>query len=74
MEWLCPWGEVSTSVREMKSIFQGTDHLGDGVFFLLGAEVGGEQVAGGVGAGVMGEVDEIDGRAALFHSVNLCVP
>ena len=39
---------------------------GDGVFFLLGAEVGGEQVAGGVGAGVLGEVDEIDGRAALF--------
>jgi hypothetical protein len=38
----------------------------DGVFFLLGAEVGGEQVAGGVGAGVLGEVDEIDGRAALF--------
>jgi hypothetical protein len=36
------------------------------VFFLLGAEVGGEQVAGGVGAGVLGEVDEIDGRAALF--------
>ena len=39
---------------------------GDGVFFLLGAEVGGEQVAGGVGAGVLGEVDEIDGRAAGF--------
>ena len=39
---------------------------GDGVFFLLGAEVGGEQVAGGVGAGVLGEVDQIDGRAALF--------
>ena len=39
---------------------------GDGVFFLLGAAVGGEQVAGGVGAGVLGEVDEIDGRAALF--------
>ena len=33
---------------------------GDGGFFLLGAEVGGEQVAGGVGAGVLGEVDEID--------------
>ena len=39
---------------------------GDGVIFLLGAEVGGEQVAGCVGAGVLGEVDEIDGRAALF--------
>ena len=39
---------------------------GDGVFFLLGAEVGGEQVAGVIGAGVLGEVDEIDGRAALF--------
>ena len=36
------------------------------MFFLLGAEVGGEQVAGGVGAGVLGEVDEIDGSAALF--------
>ena len=36
------------------------------MFFLLGAEVGGEQVAGGVSAGVLGEVDEIDGRAALF--------
>jgi hypothetical protein len=36
------------------------------VFFLLGAEVGGEQVAGGVGAGVLGEVDEANGRAALF--------
>ena len=36
------------------------------MFFLLGAEVGGEQVAGGVGAGVLGEVDQIDGRAALF--------
>ena len=42
------------------------ERAGDGVFFLLGAEVGGEQVAGGVGAGVLGEVDEIDGRAALF--------
>jgi hypothetical protein len=50
----------------MKSIFQGTNHLGDGVLFLLGAEVGREQVAGGVGAGVLGEVDQIDGRAALF--------
>jgi len=39
---------------------------GDGGFFLLGAEVGGKQIAGGVGAGVLGEVDEIDGRAALF--------
>ena len=38
----------------------------NGVFFLLGAEVGGEQVAGGVGAGILGEVDEINGRAALF--------
>ena len=36
------------------------------MFFLLGAEVGGEQVAGGVGAGVLGEVDEVNGRAALF--------
>ena len=36
------------------------------MFFLLGAEVGGEQVAGGVGAGVLGEMDQIDGRAALF--------
>ena len=36
------------------------------MFFLLGAEVGGKQVAGGVGAGVLGEVDEINGRAALF--------
>ena len=35
---------------------------GDGVFFLFG----GEQIAGGIGAGVLGEVDEIDGRAALF--------
>ena len=42
------------------------DGAGDGVFFLLGAEVGGEQVAGGVGAGVLGEVDQIDRRAALF--------
>ena len=41
-------------------------HACDGVFFLLGAEVGGEEVAGGVGAGVLGEVDEIDRRAALF--------
>jgi hypothetical protein len=39
---------------------------GDGGFFLLGAEVSGEQVAGGVGAGVLGEVDEVNGRAALF--------
>jgi len=39
---------------------------GDGGFFLLGAAVGGEQVAGGVGAGVLGEVDEVNGRAALF--------
>ena len=38
----------------------------DGVFFLFGAEVGGEQVAGGIGAGVLGEVDEVNGRAALF--------
>ena len=35
------------------------------MFFLLGAKVGGEQVAGGVDAGVLGEVDQIDGRAAL---------
>jgi len=41
---------------------------GDGVFFLLGAAVGGEQVAGGVGAGVLGEVDEVNGRATLFVS------
>jgi len=39
---------------------------GDGGFFLLRAEVGGKQIAGGVGAGVLGEVDQIDGRAALF--------
>ena len=39
---------------------------GDGLFFLLGAEVGGEQVACGVDAGVLGEVDQINGRAALF--------
>ena len=38
--------------------------MGDGVFFLLGAEVGGEQVAGGVGAGVLGEVD-MNGVIAL---------
>ena len=66
MKWLYPWGELSTPDREMKPIFQGTDPLGDGVFFLLGAEVGGEQVAGGAGAGVLGEVDQIDGRAPLF--------
>ena len=36
------------------------------MFFLLGAEDGGEQVAGGIGAGVLREVDQIDGRAALF--------
>jgi hypothetical protein len=39
------------------------------VFFLLGAEVGGEQVAGGAGAGVLGEVDEINGRAALVVEI-----
>jgi len=39
---------------------------GDGGFFLLGAAVGGKQVAGGVGAGVLGEVDEVNGRATLF--------
>jgi hypothetical protein len=42
---------------------------GDGGFFLLVAEVRGEQVAGGVGAGVLGEVDQIDGRATLFVEV-----
>ena len=31
-----------------------------------GAEIGVVEGAGGVGAGVLGEVDEIDGRAALF--------
>ena len=50
----------------MKSIFWRGSPAGDGVFFLLGAEVGGKQVAGGVGAGVLGEMDEIDWRAALF--------
>ena len=34
---------------------------GDGVLFLLGAEVGGEQVAG-----VLGEMDQIDRGAALI--------
>ena len=49
------------------SLFESIEFAaGDGVFFLLGAEVGGKQVAGGVGAGVLGEMDEIDGRAALF--------
>ena len=36
------------------------------MFFVLRAEVGGEQVAGSVGAGVLSEVDQIEGRAALF--------
>ncbi len=36
------------------------------MLFLLGADVSGEQVAGGVGAGVLGEVDEINGRVALL--------
>ncbi len=50
----------------MKSIFWRDQHGGRWRFFLLGAEVGGELVAGGVGAGVLGEVHEIDGRATLF--------
>ena len=50
----------------MKSIFPRINLAGDGVFSLLGAEVGGEQVAGGIGAGVLDEADEIDGGAALF--------
>ena len=40
---------------------------GDGGFFLLGAEVGGEQVAGGVSAGFLGEVDEVNGRSGLVR-------
>ena len=37
---------------------------GDRGLFLLGAEVGRKQVAGGVGAGVLGEVNEVNRRAA----------
>ena len=42
MEWLRSWVKVTTTGGKAKSIF-GEDNLaGDGVFFLLGAEVGGE--------------------------------
>jgi hypothetical protein len=55
--------EFAAVGRAEVGIVEGTGYR---VFLLLGAEVGGEQVAGGVGAGVLGEVDQIDGRAALF--------
>ena len=40
---------------------------GDGGLFLLAAKVGGKQVASGVGARVLGEVNQIDRRALGLH-------
>ncbi len=68
--WLLKIDAVAEDFREFAAVGGAeigvVESAGDGVFFLLGTEVGGEQVAGGVGAGVLGEVDEINGRAALF--------
>ena len=57
---------VAEDFREFAAVGGAEIGVVEGVFFLLGAAVGVEQVAGGVGAGVLGEVDEVNGRATLF--------